>query len=74
MTSLHRSDYKALIAELVKARKAVGMTQEELAARLKKPQSYVSKYEKCERRLDVIELIDICKILQIGYNDIIERI
>lgn len=37
-----------------------GQTQVELASRLKRPQSYVSKYEKGERRLDLIELSEIC--------------
>ena len=40
---------------LVLARKTADLTQSELAARLKRPQSFVSKYERGERRLDVIE-------------------
>jgi len=36
------------------------LTQAELAAKLQKPQSYVSKYESGERRLDLIEVRDIC--------------
>lgn len=39
------------------------LTQAELAAKLQKPQSYVSKYESGERRLDLIELRDICATL-----------
>jgi transcriptional regulator with XRE-family HTH domain len=39
------------------------MTQEELASRLKKPQSFVSKYENGERRLDAIELLAVLKAL-----------
>lgn len=39
------------------------MTQVELAQRLGKPQSYVSKVEILERRLDVIELMDWLKVL-----------
>ena len=41
------------------------MTQVELARRLEKPQSYVSKVEILERRLDVIELIDWLKNLEV---------
>ncbi|ENV17056.1 hypothetical protein F964_01753 [Acinetobacter guillouiae NIPH 991] len=41
------------------------MTQVELARRLNKPQSYVSKVEILERRLDVIELIDWLQILKV---------
>jgi transcriptional regulator with XRE-family HTH domain len=42
------------------------MTQEELARRLNRPQSYISKYESGERRLDVIELLDVARALQIS--------
>jgi DNA-binding transcriptional regulator YiaG len=40
---------------MIQARLKMGVTQAELAKRLEKPQSFVSKYEKGERRLDVIE-------------------
>ena len=55
---------------LVEARQAAGLTQAELAARLRRPQSYVSKYESGERRLDVIELIEAadgigCRVEQV---------
>jgi transcriptional regulator with XRE-family HTH domain len=39
-----------------------GLTQAELASRLKMPQSFVSKYESGERRLDILELRHICKV------------
>ena len=41
-----------------------GVTQLQLANMLKKPQSFVSKYESGERRIDVQEFICICKALQ----------
>jgi len=41
-------------------RKESGLTQVELAQKLECPQSYVSKYESGERRLDILELQDIC--------------
>lgn len=58
--SLHSKGYKALTALLVEARKSANLTQQELANRLKRPQSFVTKYEGGERRIDVIELIEIC--------------
>nr|WP_238418123.1 helix-turn-helix transcriptional regulator [Pseudomonas syringae group genomosp. 3] len=46
---------------LLEARSAAGITQKELAARLGRPQSFVSKTENAERRLDVIEFMDFCR-------------
>jgi transcriptional regulator with XRE-family HTH domain len=47
--------HKRLRELLVEARQRADLTQAELSARLKRPQSFVSKYERGERRLDVIE-------------------
>lgn len=44
-------------------RTSLGLTQLEFAKRLGKPQSYLSKIESCERRVDVIEALSICKAL-----------
>ena len=48
---------------MVKARKKAGLTQDDLARRLKKPQSFVAKYEGGERRLDVIEFLGITRAI-----------
>lgn len=45
------------------------MTQVELARRLNKPQSYVSKIEILERRIDVIELIDWLEVMNTNVKD-----
>ena len=50
---------------LVDARKKAGVTQAELSGRLKRPQSFVSKYERGERRLDVVEFGEVAKALGI---------
>jgi transcriptional regulator with XRE-family HTH domain len=47
----------------VKARKSAGLSQQELARRLHKPQSFVAKYEGGERRVDVVEFVTICKAI-----------
>ncbi|WP_211216137.1 helix-turn-helix domain-containing protein [Brevundimonas naejangsanensis] len=52
---LHDLDYRTLIESLTLIRQGLGMTQAELAARLERPQSYVSKIERFERRMDVGE-------------------
>ncbi|WP_311990042.1 helix-turn-helix domain-containing protein [Bradyrhizobium elkanii] len=48
---------------MVAARKAAGLTQHALARRLKKPQSFVAKYEGGERRLDVIEFVAVVRAI-----------
>ena len=50
---------------LVEARKAAGLTQVDVAKRLSRPQSFVSKFERGERRLDVIEFLDIAEAMRI---------
>lgn len=63
MRSLHSPHYRQFAAVLVQARLDAGVTQQELAAQLRKPQSYVSKVERCERRLDVPEFIQFVRAL-----------
>lgn len=48
---------------LIDARRRAGLTQSALAARLARPQSFVSKYERGERRLDVIEFLEVSEAL-----------
>ena len=55
--------YKRLCAALTSARAMAGLNQTELARRLGKPQSYVSKVEQGERRLDVIEYAEYAAAL-----------
>ena len=60
---MHASRYGILRARLVELREAKGLTQTDIALQLGKPQSYVSKYERGERRLDIVELIAVAKTL-----------
>jgi transcriptional regulator with XRE-family HTH domain len=63
LKSLRSSDHLRLIALLASAREKAGLTQQELADRLGKPQSFVAKYEGGERRVDVIEFVAISRAL-----------
>ena len=63
--TIHDAAYQVLIECLRSARQNAKVTQVDLAARLGADQSYVSKYERCERRLDVIEVRAICHALNI---------
>lgn len=56
------------------ARERAKLTQAELASRLGKPQSFVSKYESGERRLDVIEFILVCNALEVEPGPILNRL
>ncbi len=55
--------YGAFIEALVAYRKNLQVTQVELAARLGKPQSFISKIERRERRLDIVEFCAIARAL-----------
>jgi transcriptional regulator with XRE-family HTH domain len=57
--------YATLREVLADQRRDQGITQTELARRLGKPQSFVSKVESGERRLDVIEFLELAKILDL---------
>jgi transcriptional regulator with XRE-family HTH domain len=59
----HDPRYRALIEQLVAERKQQGLSQQALAERLGRHQQFVSRYEIGERRLDVVEFIDVAKAL-----------
>lgn len=71
--SIHRKEYKKLIEALINARKKAGLTQVELAKKLKKHQSFVSKYEGLDRRLDVIEFVEIANHIGTSYQKLIKE-
>jgi len=52
----------------------VGLTQADLAERVGQSQSFVSKYESGERRLDVLELRRICGALGLGLTEFVRRL
>lgn len=61
--TLRSHGHRKLIAVLTKARKAAGLTQRDLASRLKRPHSFVGRLEAGERRLDVVEFIEMARAL-----------
>ncbi|OFJ47798.1 transcriptional regulator [Janthinobacterium lividum] len=61
--SLHTPSYIIFRHVMADARERQGLTQTELANRLGKPQSFVSKYESGERRLDLVEFLVVCAAL-----------
>lgn len=63
-----------MIALLRGKREAIGMTQIQLAEKLNVSQTVVSKIETCERRLDVIELIDVCEAINVSFIDFFKEL
>ncbi len=60
--SIYSKDYRNVIKKLKKARLDAGFKQSDVAQKLKKPQSYISKIERGERRVDITELKELAKI------------
>lgn len=58
--SIYRPQYKTLIRLLRQMRADAGLQQEELAARLQRPQSFISNVERGRRRLDLLQLREYC--------------
>jgi transcriptional regulator with XRE-family HTH domain len=66
--------YAAVVSAIVEARKLAGVTQVELAARLAKPQSFISKIERGERRIDVLEFCAIARALELPPAALLDQI
>ncbi len=59
---VYTKEYKEIIGRLKLARAEANLSQQDVADKLKKPQSYVSKFESGERRLDVVEIKKLAAI------------
>ena len=69
MATKYRAKYQKFIQKLRQARLDANLTQVEAGKRLKKPQAYISKIERGERRVDAVELDELAKLYnkQIDY-------
>ena len=61
--SVHSKEQRVFCDLMIEARKGADLTQEKLAKRLKRPQSFIAKYEGGERRLDVVEFVAVAKAI-----------
>ena len=62
MRSLHSEAYQRFLLRLRRAREQAKLTQVEAARRLGRPQSYISKCESGERRVDIVELMEFAAL------------
>ena len=72
--SPHASRYVKLRSLLSEARATAQLTQAQVAERLGRPQSFVSKYESGERQLDVVEFIEVCSALEAAPEEIVKAL
>ncbi len=73
MKSIVSKDYQRVIETLISARKSRDVRQTAVAEALGKPQSYVSKIESKERRLDVVEFVDLCRVIGVSPTEIMKQ-
>lgn len=71
--SIHTPEHERLLTLLRQIRLAADLRQEDVADRLGEHQSFVSKYESGERRLDLLELKQVCKALGVSLIDFVKR-
>ncbi len=74
MRTIHTKEYKKFLRHLAQARENASLTQAEVAKKLQKPQSFVSKCEQGERTVNVIDLIKFAKIYNVSLDFFFESI
>lgn len=66
--TIYSKDHRILIAKIKKAREESGLQQQDVARRLKRTQSYISKLESGQRRIDVVQLKALAKIYKKNFD------
>ena len=74
MKTLRSRRHRALCAALIAARKAAGLSQHELAARMKTSQTAIARIEIGERRVDVVEFLDLAHVLRIDPHQVLNEL
>lgn len=72
--TLRSPGHLALMAALKQARLDAGLTQTELADRLERPQSFVAKYENGERKVEVVEFVQIVSAIGCSGHTILDKV
>ena len=74
LKSLRSPRHRALCATLVAARKASKLSQHELARRLRTSQTVIARIEIGERRVDVVEFIDLARALKLDPREVLSQL
>src|SRR5438128_736754 len=72
--SIYTREYAVVLKLLQEARETAGITQVELARRLGQTQSFVSKLERGDRRIDIVQLRTLCGIYGLTLPEFVERL
>ena len=72
--ALYERSYATFTNLLKEERGEAGLTQAELAKKLRRPQSYVSKYERAERRIDVVEFLEIARVIGFDPGEFLRKL
>ena len=70
--TIYQARYLKLMEALVQARKKAGLTQMQVAEILSKPQSYIAKVEGADRKLDVMEFVELCEAIHQDPSELIK--
>jgi ribosome-binding protein aMBF1 (putative translation factor) len=74
LKSLRSPRHRAFTSLLVSARKSLKLSQHELAARLKTSQTVIARIEVGERRVDVVEFLDLARVLKLDPREVLTRL
>jgi transcriptional regulator with XRE-family HTH domain len=74
LRSIRSLGQRALVTALRDARKQAGLSQQEVAKKLRRPQSFVSAYEAGDRKIDVLEFIRIAKATGVDPCELLRRV
>jgi len=69
--TIYRPEHQALLRLLKEYRTAAGLTQVQCSKALNRPQSFISDVENGTRRLDIVQLRDLCAVLGISLNELV---
>ena len=72
--SIYSKDYRLFLELLRSLRAKQGLTQEDLGSKINKNQSFISKCERGERRLDIVELRAFCKAIGVNFGEFVSEL